>query len=226
MSQGSKNHPSLGYHHAAIILCMMVSTFGATALSLVADQACAEDQKEPAKKKLAKLIAPTDAQLEAAKTAYEKHGGKYVKSSDPAMVEVFSQHIFDFRGATDDDIDGLPDLPFNFCVSCRGSKLTEIGLKKIGELKNVTFVDLSQTKITDSALKNFSNAKSLRYLSLQHTQITDAGLENLHQLTVLQELVLGSTLKVLTPKNLKETPVTEAGVEKLRKALPECRIYR
>jgi len=149
-----------------------------------------------------------------------------VKSSDPAIVEIFSPHIFDFRGATDDDIAGLPDLPFNFGVSCRGNRLTALGLKKIGELKNVTLVDLSQTNITDSELKNFSNAKSLRRLSLQHTQITDAGLENLHQLTVLQELVLGSTLKVLTPKNLKETPVTEAGIETFHKALPECGIYR
>ena len=219
-------YQTLSIRHFVICLLVAIPTFGDLTLSTLFNQVSAQSAETPKRKKLAKLIEPTEAQLDAAKTAYAKHGGKYIESHDPAMVETFSPHIFDFRGATDDDIDGLPDLPFNFGVSCRGSNLTEIELKRIGELKNVTLIDLSQSKITDSALKNFSNAKSLRYLSLEHTHVTDAGLENLHPLTEMQVLVLGNTKNVTPSMKLKPTPVTEAGVEKFRKALPECRIYR
>ena len=55
---------------------------------------------------------------------------------------------------------------------------------------------------------------SLQGLDLSSTQTTDAGLEHLKGLTNL-EFVL-----------LYKTNVTDEGVKKLQKALPNCEIYR
>lgn len=50
-------------------------------------------------------------------------------------------------------------------------------------------------------------------VSFDGTQVTDAGLDNLSGLTQLREL------------DLNFTKVTDAGVKKLRQALPKCEIY-
>jgi len=54
----------------------------------------------------------------------------------------------------------------------------------------------------------------LQFLYLAGTKINDDRLENLNALTQLQGLELG------------KTKVSEAGIEKLQKALPNCKIYR
>ena len=53
----------------------------------------------------------------------------------------------------------------------------------------------------------------LQDLSLVDTQITDAGLKHLEALTRLGHLYLHGS------------QVTDEGVEKLKQALPECKIY-
>ena len=74
-------------------------------------------------------------------------------------------------------------------------------------------LDLSHTNVTDEGLKPFLEFTHLKEISLEHTRITDAGLENLWGLTQLEVLRLGN-----------ETYVTEAGIQRLRVALPNCSI--
>jgi hypothetical protein len=55
---------------------------------------------------------------------------------------------------------------------------------------------------------------TLNILNLEGTHVTDAGLMHLAALRNLQGILLGGT------------QVTEAGVEKLQRALPKCTIHR
>ena len=54
----------------------------------------------------------------------------------------------------------------------------------------------------------------LQQIVLNDTQVTDTGLEQLNGLTSLEELGLATT------------PVTNAGVAKLKQVLPRLRVYR
>jgi hypothetical protein len=55
---------------------------------------------------------------------------------------------------------------------------------------------------------------TVQWLYLPGTSITDAGLTHLARLTALKEL------------DLRDTPVSRAGFEQLRQALPNCFIIR
>ena len=87
-------------------------------------------------------------------------------------------------------------------------KLTKADLKEVEELS------LEETNITDEGLKELTKLKKLTELILFGCkQITDAGLKELARLTHLDVLWVS------------ETRVTKAGVVKLQKALPKCKIY-
>ncbi|MEX2119465.1 MAG: hypothetical protein WD847_07710 [Pirellulales bacterium] len=75
-------------------------------------------------------------------------------------------------------------------------------------------VSLSSTQITDAGLAQLAGMPSLTTLDLNHTRVTDAGLEHLAGLKNLQSL------------RLDGTQVTIDGCDKLRRALPNCRIQR
>ena len=65
-----------------------------------------------------------------------------------------------------------------------------------------------------AAFESLKGMPRLQFLNLAGAKINDDRLENLDALTQLQGLELG------------KTKVSEAGVEKLQKALPNCKIYR
>ncbi|MGA2035645.1 MAG: hypothetical protein ABSG68_25635 [Thermoguttaceae bacterium] len=75
----------------------------------------------------------------------------------------------------------------------------------------VTKLDLTQTEINDAGLKRLEGLTGLQSLSLGD-RVTDAGLEHLKGLTQLHAL------------NLQATKVTDAGIQGLQKALPNCKI--
>jgi hypothetical protein len=65
---------------------------------------------------------------------------------------------------------------------------------------------------TDAALYSLSQIPQLEELWLHGCRITDDGLRVL------------ATMEALRDVNLHETPVTAAGVERLRQQLPRCRV--
>jgi hypothetical protein len=67
--------------------------------------------------------------------------------------------------------------------------------------------------VTDAGLKDLKELKNLTGLSLQYCKVTDAGLKELAEI---------KTLKSLSLRGNKG--VTAAGVEELKKALPDCKI--
>ncbi len=76
-------------------------------------------------------------------------------------------------------------------------------------------LDLGGTQLTDAGLEPLKTLKGLEILSLQRTSITDAGLTHLMGMTGLRSLDLSVNSKV-----------TDAGIARLQKALPNCRIHR
>jgi len=71
-----------------------------------------------------------------------------------------------------------------------GAKITDEGLKTVGEMTRLKFLDLSGTKITNDGLLHLKELKRLTRLCLEDTKVTEAGLENLEPLTALEDLRL------------------------------------
>jgi len=96
-----------------------------------------------------------------------------------------------------------------------GAPVTDDGLARLPLLPEMTQLDLSFTQITDDGLRRWAKPKRLLGLSLRGlVGVTDDGIDTL------------SELKELASLNLVGTSVTAAGVEKLQKMLPNCKIDR
>ncbi len=159
---------------------------------------------------------PTAEQLAAAKEAYETFGADYEFQIDTVTKQTF--HVFKMPSETiDEDLKGLPKLPFGFGLSFMITKVTDARLKELNELNvrgHLIWVDPNLTKITDSGLKELKDLKNLTWLDLSGTKITDAGLKEL------------KGLKNLTNLNVRRTQVTDDGVKELQEALPKCKIVK
>jgi hypothetical protein len=94
------------------------------------------------------------------------------------------------------------------------TKLTDLGVKELKELKQLTRLMLSDTPVTDAGLKDLKELKQLTTLYLGSCKVTDTGLKDLKE------------LKQLTTLGLRGTQVTDAGVKELQEALPECKVRR
>ncbi len=90
--------------------------------------------------------------------------------------------------------------------------VTDKGLKQIGSLKKLEFLDLNLSRFTDKALEHIAQLKKLRSLGLANTKVTDKGLKHIRGLSKLKEL------------DLSETKVTKQGRDELKKTLPHCAI--
>jgi len=98
-------------------------------------------------------------------------------------------------------------------LNLSGTPVTAAGLAHFKQCDALEELVLSNCpNLTDAALAQFRNCKRFVTLNLAGTQVTDATLEALVQHTGMREL------------NLSGTQVSAAGVEKLRKALPGCRV--
>ncbi len=101
-------------------------------------------------------------------------------------------------------------------LSLSDTLISDTGLEHIKGLTDLEELDLRYTKYVDAELVHLKRLTRLKELDLSGTQITDAGLIHLKELTNLKSLGLG----------LGRTQVTDEGMEKLRQALPHCRIER
>ena len=118
-----------------------------------------------------------------------------------------------------------------------GTKVTDAGLRHLRGMKELSQLDLSRTMISDTGLECLEGLKKVIMLDLSGTKVTDKGLEHLKALNQLQELKLDGTnvtdaglehlkrLRVDT-LSLAHTKVTNSGVAKLQRALPDCQITR
>jgi hypothetical protein len=124
----------------------------------------------------------------------------------------------DDTGVTDAGLEHLEGLTNIECLVLGGGNFSDTGLEHLKGMTNLKSLTLRYANITDAGPKHFSGLTSLRELTLEYTSfnywtsITDAELMHLSGMTNLQRLTLVGN------------NVTEEGIKKLRKALPNCKI--
>ncbi len=138
---------------------------------------------------------------------------------------------------TDSDLRHFRELPEIRGIQLNDTDITDAGLRYLSDSTNLITLHLSNTHITDAGLKHLKRLTNLRHLMLDGTLVTDAGMEHLLVLTKLRSLVLCHTgvsdtgierLKGLSDLEMVVVgdSVTQAGIEKLEQALPNCRVTR
>jgi internalin A len=148
---------------------------------------------------------------------------------------------------TDAGIEALTSLTHLKELTLGGNKLTDAGLQALREMPGLTSLDLGGAQRTDSGLWSVSftqpgleaiaTLRDLRHLRLEGTLISARGLETIKGLARLDLLDLHDCARVaddaipilaampmLHSVDLTGTKVTPAGLEKLRRAKPDCRI--
>jgi hypothetical protein len=93
-----------------------------------------------------------------------------------------------------------------------GTDVDDEALRPLAALTRLERVQLGRTAITDAGLVHLRPLTNCRHLALEQTRVSDAGLDQLKPLTGLR------TLK------LRGTAVTAQGAQRLREALPACKI--
>lgn len=107
------------------------------------------------------------------------------------------------------------DVDFGGSLVSMPHTTTDADLGELCELCNLTTLWIDKTKITDRGLRTVATVRCLLALSLEGSDITDLGLIHLESMSKLNHL------------NLHDCPdITDAGVARLQKALPQCKIER
>ena len=94
-----------------------------------------------------------------------------------------------------------------------GQPVPVAAFAEIDKLTELQLIDLAWSTTTDEGLAQLKDLRKLRDLGLGGTPVTDRGLAHLDKMPGLQRLWLS-----------KQT-ISEAAVEKLRKARPDLQIY-
>jgi len=145
------------------------------------------------------------------------------------------------NGVTDEGMHALCGrLPALKTLILNGdTSLTADGLRAVGGLTTLTYLDLYNCNVTDAVLRELRDLTSLSTLHLQGcTLVTDVGVRELRGLTALTTLILfGCThvtdvglqhcksLTALSELGLEGTSTTQAGRNALKAALPALSIY-
>jgi hypothetical protein len=99
------------------------------------------------------------------------------------------------------------------CLDLGATKIGDAGMAHLQKLANLEQLEVFyHTKITNAGLSYLAGMNKLRYLRISFTKVGDRGLVHLEKLPALSHIVLG------------RTKVSEAGVERLRLALPGCNV--
>jgi hypothetical protein len=145
-------------------------------------------------------------------------------------VQVSNARVTDAGLQPLNSFSNLKVLSINDCAF-----ITDAGIARLKELKYLDSLELSG-QFTNKSLIILATMPNLRRLCLSDTRITDDGFARISQLRNLEllsfrkmrisdaELKQIESLKRLKTLSLAETDVTNAGVERLRKVIPDCSI--
>lgn len=116
-----------------------------------------------------------------------------------------------------------------------GTKVTTGGVKKLQGMPALNHLRINATEFSADWIPTFATLPKLRKMSLAWTRLNDANIaEFVAKLPEMENLDLEGTklsdagimhlrkLKHLYWLNLKQSSATQAGIEKLRKAMPQC----
>lgn len=115
---------------------------------------------------------------------------------------------------TDDGFKELASLKTLAHLSIVDCEFSNAGLKHLAELDLVS-LNLHHTRVTDAGMKHLLGMKKLSILNVNAEGVTDAGLMKLAKIKTLTSVTVRRSARV-----------TDAGIAKLKKALPKCRVER
>ncbi|MCM5663388.1 DUF2231 domain-containing protein [Galbibacter mesophilus] len=98
-------------------------------------------------------------------------------------------------------------------LSLSGTEIESGGLGLISRFKNLTRLELNDTNVSCSEVTHFSSLEHLEALNLYGTSVQDDCLSSIGNLTELKRVYLGNT------------EVTEAGVQKLKQANENLKVF-
>ena len=122
-------------------------------------------------------------------------------------------------------------------LQLRGTRLDAADLSFLRDSKSLEELELTDTNIGDRGLGFVAPLPNLKRLWLGGTQVTSAGLANLTTCSKLEQLVLFGTkvddnalphlrvLASLRALDLRSTSVTQAAVNDIHGALPNCKVF-
>lgn len=117
-------------------------------------------------------------------------------------------------------------------------RITDAGMAHLKNMTKLENLILSATNVSDAGIAYIKDKSALKLLNLTRTKITDAGLTELKDLTQLQKLFISYTdvsdasvpfLKSLTKLDtlyMQGTKISDDGLQKIKAALPNCRIVQ
>ncbi len=151
--------------------------------------------------------------------------------------ETMKQIVFENQPQSDADFAIVEKFPNLEMLQVQSGKITDVGMASLAKLKRLRDFWMTSTAVTDEgivhlkdlvemeklilaglpisdeATKNLDKMSKLKLLSFEACGgITDASVERLEKLTTLQSLFVN------------RTGVTPEGVQRLKTALPNCRV--
>ena len=191
-----------------------------------------QNQKTPAKV----TIEPGHTYALVIRDATDKHLASLSALKDVALwtLELPSSEV------TDQGVANLKQLKVHSLI-ISSSNLTDNGVASLAEMKGVNFLYLSScSRVTDKGLAHLKKMAGLEQLWITaNSRITNDGLKAIAEMGALRDLSLyGSklitdegALHLAKSKSLRfvffgGTSVTEAGIQDLKKKLPNCDVNR
>ena len=104
----------------------------------------------------------------------------------------------------------LPAFRYVIRLSLADTRVTDRGLEMLANRPSIYLLDVSRTKITDHCLASIAKMQGLVILNLSGTSISDRGIET---------LIAHAGSSHLRSVSLRDTEVSQATAERLRKAL-------
>ncbi|HJT36156.1 MAG TPA: hypothetical protein VJ783_29310 [Pirellulales bacterium] len=76
------------------------------------------------------------------------------------------------------------------CIRLQSSRITDAGLARLAEFRNLEGIDLAETSIGDAGLSHLGALLRLKYLDIAYTRVTEEGLNRLAQFPALVKVGL------------------------------------
>ncbi len=161
-------------------------------------------------------------------------GGKAQLNGD--QTEIIRMD-FSKSNISDDDLKYLVRYKLLGNLNLSDTQISDEGLEHLKAADSIGFLFLGGTKVTDEGMIHLKKHKGLVVLGLNNTRITDKGLAYLKELPRLSQLMVHRGTKVteaglvhlksfpaLTSLSVDKANFSEASLNELRRALPDCRI--
>ena len=132
----------------------------------------------------------------------------------PRLQKVSLHHLSGINGDALVYVGEVPELRSLYLGHLR---IDDSDLASLDGLEKLERLVITNAPIAGTGLRHLEGSKDLRELQLLGTNLDDAGLAQIERLKGLRHLLIRSS----SPLGY-QTTITEEGLERLRKALPEC----